>query len=56
MLSTILTFNRILEFHIITFYICAVASFGEMLVWDRFYKLQMVSSVFLVFNLLGICW
>jgi hypothetical protein len=56
LLSTILTFHRILEFHIVTFWILAVLSFHEMLVWDRFYGLQMVSSVFLIFNLLGICW
>eukprot|EP00611_Tribonema_gayanum_P022138 TRINITY_DN4392_c0_g1_i1.p1 TRINITY_DN4392_c0_g1~~TRINITY_DN4392_c0_g1_i1.p1 ORF type:complete len:2193 (+),score=1022.20 TRINITY_DN4392_c0_g1_i1:563-6580(+) len=56
LLSTMLTFNRIVEFHVVTFYICAMLSFAEILVWEKAYKLQLTSSVFLIFNLCGIVW
>ncbi|KAG5186996.1 1,3-beta-glucan synthase component-domain-containing protein [Tribonema minus] len=56
LLSAVLTFNRILEFHIVTFYLCGMYAFGDLLVWDAPYMLQMLSSVFIIINLLGLCW
>lgn len=56
MLSTVLCFHRVLEFHFLTFQMCAVVAFGTMMVWDRPYFLQMASSVFWTANFLGIVW
>eukprot|EP00904_Undaria_pinnatifida_P012897 jgi/Undpi1/8738/HiC_scaffold_25.g11200.m1 len=67
--STVLCFNRVLEFHILTFQLCAVLAFGRMMVWDTPYFLQactkmtpgvvhkkMASTVFWSVNFLGIVW
>ncbi|CAB1098159.1 GT48 [Ectocarpus sp. CCAP 1310/34] len=56
MLSTVLCFHRVLEFHILTFQMCAVVAFANMMVWDKPYFLQMASSVFWSANFLGIVW
>lgn len=56
LLSTILTFHRVLEFHLVTFQMCACLAFAEMLVWDVYYNLQIFSSVLLAFNLYAIVW
>ncbi|CAN0431472.1 unnamed protein product, partial [Ectocarpus sp. 12 AP-2014] len=56
MLSTVLCFHRVLEFHVLTFQMCAVVAFGNMMVWDKPYFLQMASSVFWSANFLGIVW
>ncbi|CAM9568890.1 unnamed protein product [Chrysoparadoxa australica] len=55
-LSTILTFHRVLEFHIVTFQALAAYSFADILVWDTYYTWQMVSSTLWTFNFLGIIW
>ncbi|CAN0060689.1 unnamed protein product, partial [Hapterophycus canaliculatus] len=55
-LSTVLCFHRVLEFHVLTFQLCAVVAFGTMMVWDKPYFLQMASTVFWSANFLGIVW
>lgn len=39
-MSTVLCFRRVLEFHALTFQMCAVVAFGNLMVWDRAYFLQ----------------
>ena len=56
MLSTLLCFHRVLEFHALTFQLCAVVAFGTMMVWDTPYFLQMASTVFWSANFLGLVW
>ncbi|CAN0471571.1 unnamed protein product, partial [Laminaria digitata] len=41
-LSTVLCFQRVLEFHILTFQLSAVVAFGSMMVWDKPYFLQVL--------------
>lgn len=55
-LSTVLCFHRVVEFHVITFQILAVLSFSAMMVWSKAYCLQMLSTVFWSINFLGILW
>lgn len=55
-LSTVLCFHRVLEFHVLTFQMCAVVAFGTMMVWDKPYFLQMASTVFWSANFCGIAW
>ncbi|CAM9094798.1 unnamed protein product [Ascophyllum nodosum] len=62
MLSTALCFHRVLEFHALTFQLCAVVAYARMMVvaFDLFFFififLQMASSVFWTANFLGIVW
>ena len=48
--------SRIVEWHIVTFYLLAVVAFSRDLVWGWVYTLQVASGVFVLFNSLGLCW
>lgn len=56
MLSTVLCFHRVLEFHLLTFQMCTVVAYAQMMVWDTPYFLQMASTAFWSANFLGIMW
>ena len=49
-LRGILALNRILEWHIVTFYLLAVVAFSRELVWGWVYSVQLASGVFWIFN------
>lgn len=51
-----LAVNRILEWHIVTFYLLAVIAFARELVWGWVYSLQVASGVFWIFNALHLFW
>eukprot|EP00560_Eucampia_antarctica_P003873 CAMPEP_0197837544 /NCGR_PEP_ID=MMETSP1437-20131217/32466_1 /TAXON_ID=49252 ORGANISM="Eucampia antarctica, Strain CCMP1452" /NCGR_SAMPLE_ID=MMETSP1437 /ASSEMBLY_ACC=CAM_ASM_001096 /LENGTH=1848 /DNA_ID=CAMNT_0043444667 /DNA_START=1096 /DNA_END=6642 /DNA_ORIENTATION=+ len=51
-LRGILAMYRIIEWHIITFYVLAVTAFSRELVWGWVYTLQIGSGVFWIMNLL----
>ena len=51
-----LALNRILEWHIVTFYLLAVIAFARELVWGWVYSLQVASGVFWIFNFLHLFW
>ena len=51
-----LALNRILEWHIVTFYLLAVIAFARELVWGWVYSLQVGSGVFWIFNALHLFW
>lgn len=55
-LTILLAFRRIIDFHVLTFHLLAVYAFWDLLVWDYPYGLQLMSSVFLAMNLMGILW
>lgn len=55
-LRGILALNRILEWHIVTFFLLAVVAFSRELVWGWVYSLQVASGIFWIFNLLHLCW
>jgi len=55
-LAIALAFRRIIDFHVLTFHLLAVWSFWGLLCWDYPYGLQLMSSVFLAMNFLGITW
>jgi callose synthase len=55
-LRGVLALNRILEWHIVTFYLLAVTAFSRELVWGWVYSLQVASGVFWIFNALHLCW
>lgn len=55
-LRGILALNRVLEWHIVTFFLLAVVAFSRELVWGLVYSLQVASGVFWIFNLLHLCW
>lgn len=55
-LRGILALNRILEWHIVTFYLLAVIAFARELVWGWVYSVQVASGVFWIFNFLFLCW
>lgn len=55
-LRGILALNRILEWHIVTFFLLAVVAFSRELVWGLVYSLQVASGVFWIFNFLHLCW
>lgn len=38
--SALLCFHRVVEFHVVTFQVCAVTAFARMMVWDAAYSLQ----------------
>jgi len=48
--------SRILEWHIITFYLLGVIAFSRDLVWGWVYTLQVASGVFWIFNFLHLIW
>lgn len=55
-LRGVLALNRILEWHIVTFYLLSVIAFSRELVWGWVYSLQVGSGVFWIFNALHLCW
>jgi callose synthase len=55
-LRGILALNRIVEWHIVTFYVLGVIAFSRELVWGWVYSLQVASAVFWVFNSLHLLW
>ena len=55
-LRGILALNRILEWHIVTFYLLAVVAFSQDLVWGWVYSVQLASCVFWIFNFLFLFW
>jgi callose synthase len=55
-LRGILALNRIIEWHIVTFYLLAVVAFSRELVWGWVYSVQLGSGVFLIFNFLFLFW
>jgi len=55
-LRGIMALNRILEWHIVTFYLLAVIAFSRELVWGWVYSLQIASGVFWIYNGLGLTW
>uniref|UniRef100_A0A7S1UZ62 1,3-beta-glucan synthase n=2 Tax=Grammatophora oceanica TaxID=210454 RepID=A0A7S1UZ62_9STRA len=55
-LRGVLALNRILEWHIVTFYLLSVIAFARELVWGWVYSLQISSGVFWIFNALHLFW
>ena len=55
-LRGMLALNRILEWHIVTFYLLAVVAFSRELVWGWVYSVQIASGVFWIFNALHLFW
>lgn len=55
-LRGIMAMNRIIEWHIVTFYLLSVLAFSHDMVWGWVYTLQVASGVFWLFNSLAICW
>ena len=55
-LRGLLALNRILEWHIVTFYLLGVVAFARELVWGWVFSLQVASAVFWLFNALHLCW
>lgn len=52
----ILALSRIVEWHIVTFYLLGVIAFSRELVWGWVYSLQVASAVFWIFNSLHLTW
>jgi len=55
-LRGILALNRIIEWHIVTFYLLSVTAFSRELVWGWVYSVQLGSGVFWIFNFLSLFW
>ncbi|KAL7564229.1 hypothetical protein ACA910_012257 [Epithemia clementina (nom. ined.)] len=55
-LRGILALNRILEWHIASFYLLAVVAFARELVWGWVQTFQVASGVFWILNALHLCW
>jgi len=55
-LRSVLALNRILEWHIVTFYLLAVTAFAREGIWGWVYSLQVASAIFWIFNCLHLCW
>lgn len=55
-LRGILALNRILEWHMVTFYLLAVIAFSRELVWGWVFSIQVASGVFWLFNLMNLTW
>jgi callose synthase len=55
-LRGVLALNRLVEWHIVTFYLLAVIAFSRELVWGWVYSLQLASVAFWMFNALHLCW
>lgn len=55
-LRGMLALSRILEWHIVTFYLLGVIAFARELVWGWVYSLQVASAVFWLFNALHLFW
>lgn len=55
-LRGVLALSRIVEWHIVTFYVLGVIAFARELVWGWVYSLQVSSAVFWIFNCLHLTW
>jgi len=55
-LRGILALFRIIEWHIITFYLLGVIAFSHDLIWSWVYTIQVASGVFWLFNFLYLTW
>ena len=55
-LRGIMAMSRIIEWHIVTFYLLSVLAFSHDMVWGWVYTLEVASGVFWLFNSLAICW
>jgi len=55
-LRGVLALSRIVEWHIVTFYVLGVIAFARELVWGWVYSLQVASAVFWLFNSLHLLW
>ena len=55
-LQVLLAFQRILDFHVVSFHLLAMLGFWEVLQWDLPYACQLLSTVFLAMNFMGIFW
>ena len=55
-LRGILALSRIVEWHIVTFYVLGVIAFSRELVWGWVYSLQAASAAFWAFNSLHLLW
>ena len=55
-LRGIMAMSRIIEWHLVTFYLLSVLAFSHDMVWGWVYTLQVASGVFWLFNSLAICW
>lgn len=55
-LRGVLALSRIVEWHIVTFYLLGVIAFSRDLVWSWVYSLQVASAVFWLFNSLHLFW
>jgi hypothetical protein len=51
-----LNFRRIYEFLLVTFQLLGCVAFGELLVWENSFLVQVCSSVFITLNLLQVVW
>lgn len=52
----VMALNRIIEWHVVTFYLLSVIAFSRELVWGWVFSLQVASGVFWIFNSLGLVW
>jgi callose synthase len=55
-LRGMLALNRVLEWHIVTFYLLSVVAFARELVWGWVYSVEVASGVFWIFNVLHLFW
>lgn len=55
-LRGVMALSRIIEWHIITFYLLGTVAFARELVWGWVYFLQVASAVFWLFNALHLLW
>mmetsp|Transcript_6636 Transcript_6636/g.16316 ORF Transcript_6636/g.16316 Transcript_6636/m.16316 type:complete len:2130 (+) Transcript_6636:270-6659(+) len=55
-LRGVLALNRIIEWHIVSFFVLIVVAFSQELVWGWVYAVQLASGVFWIFNFLFLCW
>ena len=55
-LRGVMALNRIIEWHIVTFFLLSVIAFSRELVWGWVYSLQVGSGVFWIYNSLGLAW
>ena len=53
-LRSVIALFRIIEWHLVTFYLLSVVAFSRELVWGWVYNLQVASGVFWIFNSLQI--
>ena len=55
-LRGILALNRIIEWHLVTFYLLGVFAFSNRLIWGWVFSLKVYSTIFWCFNFLQLVW